>query len=81
MTGRAIQIYGLKGGWVELDGRRFDIKAGIHTLGGGSARADRKDLLNFVDRMRVKVRLVHEDEAAKRALAEELRRRHAQKRS
>ncbi len=78
--GRAIQTYGPKGGWVELDGRRFDIKAGIHTLGGFSAHADRKDLLNFVGRMRVKprqVRLVHGDEAAKRGLAEELRRRHA----
>lgn len=77
--GRAIQQHGPKGGWVELDGQRIDIRAGIHTLGGFSAHADRRNLLDFIGRMRFpprQVRLVHGDAAAKQSLAEELRRRH-----
>jgi metallo-beta-lactamase family protein len=74
--GRAIQTYGPRGGYVELDGRRIDIRAGVHTLGGYSAHADQKDLLNFIGRMRIKprqVRLVHGDEGAKATLARLLR--------
>ncbi len=77
--GRDIQKYGPQGGYVLLDGQRLDIRAGIHTLGGYSAHADQKDLLNFIGRMRVKpgqVRLVHGDEAAKQTLAGALRQRH-----
>ncbi len=77
--GRDIQKHGPKGGYVVLDGQRLDIRAGIHTLGGYSAHADQKDLLNFIGRMRVKpaqVRLVHGDDAAKQALAQALRQRH-----
>jgi len=77
--GRVIQTYGPRGGYVELDGRRIDIRAGIHTLGGYSAHADQKDLLNFIGRMRVKprqVRLVHGDEGVKETLARLLRERH-----
>jgi metallo-beta-lactamase family protein len=77
--GRDIQIYGPRGGWVELDGQRFDIRAGVHTLGGFSAHADQKDLLNFIGRMHTKpkqVRLVHGDDGAKRTLAALLRQRH-----
>jgi metallo-beta-lactamase family protein len=77
--GRAIQTYGPKGGYVDLDGKRIDIRAGIHTLGGFSAHADRKDLLNFIGRMRFKpaqIRLVHGDDGAKQSLARELRSRH-----
>ena len=77
--GRDIQTYGPRGGYVELDGQRFDIRAGIHTLGGFSAHADQKDLLNFIGRMRTQprqVRLVHGDDAAKRTLAALLRQRH-----
>ncbi|MEW5788591.1 MAG: MBL fold metallo-hydrolase [Pseudomonadota bacterium] len=73
--GRDIQTHGPKGGWVELDGRRYDIRAGVHTLGGFSAHADQSDLVNFVARMRVKprqVRLVHGDAGAKQALADAL---------
>jgi Cft2 family RNA processing exonuclease len=50
--GRDIQKYGPKGGYVDLDGQRYPIRAGIHTLGGYSAHADQKDLLNFIGRMR-----------------------------
>ncbi len=76
--GRAIQTYGPRGGYVELDGQRVDIRARIDTLGGFSAHADQRDLLNFIGRMRTRprqVRLVHGDEQAKAALGG-LRQRH-----
>ena len=77
--GRQILQHGPKGGWVELDGERIDIRAGIHVLGGYSAHADQKNLLDFIGRMRRKpaqVRLVHGDAPAKQALAATLRQRH-----
>ena len=78
-SGREIQTYGPRSGYVELDGRRFDIRAGIHTLTGFSAHADQKNLLDFIGRMRAKprqVRLVHGDDNAKSTLAALLRQRH-----
>ena len=77
--GRDIQTHGPRGGWVELDGQRFDIRAGVHTLGGFSAHADQLGLLNFIGRMHTppkQVRLVHGDDDAKRTLAALLRQRH-----
>lgn len=77
--GRAIQQHGPSGGEVTLDGERDKVRAKVHTLGGYSAHADQKDLLNFVCRMQRKprqVRVVHGDEAAKAALAGLLRRAH-----
>ncbi|MDZ7750201.1 MAG: MBL fold metallo-hydrolase [Gammaproteobacteria bacterium] len=74
--GRVIQRYGPSGGHVELDGRRFDIRAGVHTLGGYSAHADQASLLRFVRGMRHpprQIRLVHGDEGAKRELQRRLR--------
>ena len=76
--GRAIQQYGPSGGYVDLDGERFDIKAGITTLGGYSAHADQAGLVSFVTRMRhwpEEVRLIHGEQTAKQALAEALRAR------
>jgi len=73
--GRAIQQYGPSGGYVMLDGQRVDIKAGVHSLSGYSAHADQGNLLRFVKGMRFKpkeIRIVHGDEAAKVALAEQL---------
>lgn len=70
--GRAIQQYGPQGGYVELDGERYPIKAGVHTLGGYSAHADQKGLIGFVTGMRhgpEEVRLVHGDDIAKAKLA------------
>lgn len=70
--GRAIQQYGPQGGWVELDGERFTIRAGVHTIGGYSAHADREDLLLFVRGMRRapgEIRIVHGDLHARQALA------------
>src|SRR5690606_8458662 len=74
--GRAIQQYGPIGGYVDLEGERMTIRAGITTLGGYAAHADQKGLLDFITRMRHwpgEVRLVHGDNGAKAALAGVLR--------
>ncbi|WP_304641752.1 MBL fold metallo-hydrolase RNA specificity domain-containing protein, partial [Pseudomonas sp.] len=76
--GRVIQQFGPRGGFVDLEGERIEIRAGVHTLGGYSAHADRKGLVNFVTRMRhwpEQVRLVHGEENAKKALARALQAR------
>lgn len=73
--GRDIQQYGPQGGWVTIDGERFDIKAGVTSISGYSAHADQKDLLNFVKRMRRwphTIRLVHGEQTARAALKVEL---------
>lgn len=70
--GAQIQRYGPAGGYVDLDGERYDIKAGIHTIGGYSAHADQAGLVGFVTGMRQwpgEVRLVHGDSDAKATLA------------
>lgn len=75
-AGRDIQTYGSskykeQGGYVELEGERYIIKAKVHAMSGYSAHADQHDLINFVKRMRVKpndIRIVHGDEDAKRQL-------------
>ncbi|MGM0702877.1 MAG: MBL fold metallo-hydrolase RNA specificity domain-containing protein [Pseudomonadota bacterium] len=70
--GRAIQRYGPQGGWVELEGKRIDIRARIDTVSGYSAHADQRDLLHFIQRMRQPprhVRLVHGEPEAQAALA------------
>lgn len=70
--GREIQQYGPRGGYVVLDHQRYDIRAQIHTLGGYSAHADQRELLEFL-RTTVKpvhdLRLVHGELAAKQTLA------------
>jgi metallo-beta-lactamase family protein len=75
--GREILHFGTKpGGYVHLDGERFDIRAGIHQIGGFSAHADQKDLLNFVKRIPkppAQVRIVHGDDGAKQTLANRIR--------
>ncbi|RDH90195.1 MAG: MBL fold hydrolase [endosymbiont of Seepiophila jonesi] len=73
--GRAIQRYGPQGGYVFFDEKRYTIRAGVYTLGGYSAHADRDSLVRFVKGMRrppAEVRLVHGDDEAKRALQEAL---------
>lgn len=70
--GAAIQRYGPRGGYVDLDGERITIRAGIHTLAGYSAHADQQDLIRFITRMRhlpKEVRLVHGEPAARQSLA------------
>ena len=73
--GAVIQKYGPSGGFVELEGERCMIHAGVSTLGGYSAHADQKDLLQFVSGMSqwpAQIRLVHGEEPARKALAKEL---------
>jgi metallo-beta-lactamase family protein len=71
--GRDILRYGNKpDGYVEFEGKRYNIKAGIHALTGYSAHAGQRDLVNFVKRMKRKpteVRIIHGDAGAKAALA------------
>lgn len=69
--GRDILNYGPGGGWVELDGERYDIRAQVHQVGGYSAHAGQADLLRFVEGIGPppsEIRIVHGDPAAKRAL-------------
>lgn len=80
--GRDIQQYGPQGGWVEIDGQRIDINAGITTLSGYSAHADQNDLLNFVKRMRnwpSRIHLVHGDSNARQTLKAQLEAMYRQK--
>tara|TARA_Y100001001_G_scaffold28863_1_gene24088 strand:- start:145 stop:1650 length:1506 start_codon:yes stop_codon:yes gene_type:complete len=73
--GRAILNYGPKGGWVQLDGNRYDIQARIHQVSGYSAHAGQSDLLRFIQgisRAPQEIRIVHGDENAKRAFKKEL---------
>ena len=75
--GNAIQTFGPRGGYVEFDGERITIRAGIHTLSGYSAHADRDDLTRFITRMRHlpgEVRLVHGEDEVRAALAAHLTR-------
>ncbi|MGH1373394.1 MAG: MBL fold metallo-hydrolase RNA specificity domain-containing protein [Cellvibrionaceae bacterium] len=75
--GRMIQQYaGKKDAYVLLDDERFELRAQVHSISGYSAHADQRDLLNFIRRMRKppkQVRVVHGDDRAKRAFAEEVR--------
>jgi len=64
-----------KGQWVQLNGKRFEIRAAIHQLSGYSAHADQADLIKFVEGFEqrpLKIRLVHGEDEARAALAGEL---------
>ncbi|ASG66434.1 MBL fold hydrolase [Idiomarina piscisalsi] len=77
--GRDIQTYGPRGGYVDLDHERIDIKAGIYTLGGYSAHADQQELLDFIDATEEpvkRIRLIHGEPDARAALAEKIRERY-----
>ena len=74
--GWMIQKYGPSGGYVDLDGVRYPIRAGVHTLSGYSAHADQANLLSFVTGIRHRpreIRLVHGEDKAKRELQRRLR--------
>ncbi len=80
--GHEIQTYGPKGGYVYLDGERIDVRAGIASIGGYSAHADQKGLVEFVTGMRewpAEIRVVHGEEGAKRELSAQLRALYAHK--
>ena len=69
--GWVIQKYGPRGGYVVLDGNRVDIRAQIHTLGGYSAHADQRELIEFVKGAGCigEIRLVHGNYRAQTSLA------------
>ncbi|WP_417546578.1 MBL fold metallo-hydrolase RNA specificity domain-containing protein [Marinobacter sp.] len=80
--GHAIQTYGPKGGYVNLDGERFDIRAGISSIGGYSAHADQNGLVDFVTGMQqwpTEIRIVHGEQEAKQTLADRLYAEYAQR--
>ena len=70
--GRDILKYSKRpGGYVMLDGERFDIKSKVHQLTGYSAHADQKGLVEWVGSMPEKpgrIKLVHGEPGAQRAL-------------
>ncbi|MCD4754251.1 MAG: hypothetical protein K8R75_00390, partial [Deltaproteobacteria bacterium] len=70
--GRDILKYSKRpGGYVILDGERFDIKSKVHQLTGYSAHADQKELIDWIGSMPEKpgrIKLVHGDSGAQRAL-------------
>lgn len=74
--GRDIIRYSKKpGGYVQLDGMKFYIKAKVHTLSGYSAHADQKGLIEWVESMPEKprrIKLVHGEPKARKALADQL---------
>jgi metallo-beta-lactamase family protein len=71
-AGRDILKYSKRpGGYVMLDGEKFDIKARVHTLSGYSAHADQNGLLEWVESMPEKpgrIKLVHGENRAQKAL-------------
>ena len=75
-AGRDILKYSKRpGGYVVLDGERFDIKAKVHQLTGYSAHADQNGLIEWVGAMTEKpgrIKLVHGEAGAQRALYREL---------
>ncbi|MEB0043669.1 MBL fold metallo-hydrolase [Pseudomonas sp. MH10] len=81
--GAAIQMYGDKGGYVELDRERYPIRAGVTTIGGYSAHADQQGLVEFVtgmDKSPSEIRLVHGEANAKKELSKVLLRKYELKR-
>lgn len=69
--GRDILSYGQRGGWVELEGGRYEIHARIHQVGGYSAHAGQSDLVRFVSGIESppsEIRIVHGDMRAKESL-------------
>ena len=71
-AGRDILKYSKRpGGYVMLDGEKFDIKAKVHQLTGYSAHADQKGLIEWVESMPEKpgrIKLVHGENRAQKAL-------------
>jgi metallo-beta-lactamase family protein len=73
--GAAILQQAQTGGYIQLDGEDYAIKAEVIQLTGYSAHADQQDLLYFVDQMQAppkQIRLVHGDIEAKLELKSKL---------
>lgn len=74
--GRDILDHGPKGGWVELDGERYHIKARVHQVSGYSAHAGQEDLINFATGIAPpprQIRLIHGEANAKAVLQARLK--------
>jgi len=74
-VGREIQDQGT-GGVVDLEGKVCHIRAGVYSIGGYSAHADQRNLIDFVKGIPEKprlVRLIHGEPHARLALAVKLR--------
>ncbi len=70
--GQIIQRFGPRNGYVEFDGQRYDIRAGVHSIGGYSAHANQAGLVGFVTAMEQwpgEIRLVHGEEVSRARLA------------
>ena len=73
--GRKIRKYGPKKGYVVLDGKKFSIQAGVYTINGYSAHADKDNLIRFVKGIKRKpavIKLVHGERSARNALGDSL---------
>ncbi len=73
--GRKIQRYGPINGYVDINGQRLTIRAGVAEVGGYSAHADQAGLLRFVTGMQLwpqQVRLVHGELRAKQVLKQKI---------
>ena len=73
--GSQIQKYGPRGGYVQINEKRIDIRAEITTLGGYSAHADQTSLVRFISGMRKwpqQVRLIHGEAGAKAQLKDKI---------
>ncbi len=72
---RDILTYGPEGGWVGLDGERYNVHSKVHQVSGYSARAGQDDLLRFIGGIPVppkEIRIVHGDDDATAAFKREL---------
>ena len=74
-TGRAL-VDGAQ--YIRLWGEAIRVAAQVHTIGGLSAHADQKDLLDWLDNFKhaPQVYLVHGEETALTTLQAEIRRRY-----
>lgn len=80
--GHKIQTYGPKNGYVDIQGRRLTIRAGVADVGGYSAHADQAGLLRFITGMQrwpEEVRLVHGEMKAKQELQRKIEQAFADK--
>ncbi|MFI8726254.1 MBL fold metallo-hydrolase [Stutzerimonas kunmingensis] len=75
--GHALQSFGPKGGYVDLEGERLDTKAGVATIGGvlGTRRSRWSDQVRFRTRKPpLHIRIVHGEPKAKQAIRHQCRR-------
>lgn len=80
--GAEILQFGPRGGYVELDGERYRVRAKVHSLAGYSAHADQDGLVRFVTGMHEwpgEIRLIHGEARAKAQLRQLLARAYERK--